>query len=154
MIRPTLESEAEMLVEMARGTGAFKPMELDTLRELLGDYHGGACAGHFAVTMELGGMAIGFAYYAPTPMTESTWHLYWIVVGKAVQARGAGTELLRYVETQIARAAGKVILAETSSLPHYELTRRFYLKNDYEREATVRDFYSPGDHQVIFRKGV
>ena len=154
MIRPTLESDTDGLVELAWGTGVFKPLELDTLRELLGDYHAGACSGHFAVTLERGGQVIGFAYYAPTPMTESTWHLYWIAVSKDGQARGTGTELLRHVETEIARAGGRVILAETSSLPHYELTRRFYSKNDYEQEATVRDFYSPGDHQVIFRKGL
>jgi len=38
---------------------------------------------------------------------------------------------------------------ETSSLPHYELTRRFYLKHGYEQAAVLRDFYSDGDDMVI-----
>ena len=41
---------------------------------------------------------------------------------------------------------------ETSSLPHYEPTRRFYLKHGYELGATLRDFYAEGDDMVVFRK--
>ena len=37
-------------------------------------------------------------------------------------------------------------------MPHYELTRRFYLKHGYEQHATIRDFYAEGDAMVIFRK--
>ena len=152
MIRPTLESETDRLVAMAEQTGVFKPLEITTLRELLDDYHDGGCEGHIAVTMEREGQAIGFAYFAPTPMTENTWHVYWIFIDPTVQARGAGTRLLHYIEAEIAKAGGRILLIETSSLPHYDLTRKFYLKNNYDQEATVRDFYSDGDHQVIFRK--
>jgi ribosomal protein S18 acetylase RimI-like enzyme len=44
------------------------------------------------------------------------------------------------------------VLIETSSLPHSELTRRFYQKIGYERCATLADFYSDGDDMVVFRK--
>jgi len=40
----------------------------------------------------------------------------------------------------------------TSTLPHYDLTRRFYLKHGYELDATVHDFYAEGDHMAVFRK--
>lgn len=138
---------------MAAGTSVFKPLEIDTLRELLGDFHAGAdTTDHHAVTVEAAGSPVGFAYFAPTPMTEGTWHLYWIVVDKTTQAGGIGTKLMAYVEGEVVRLGGRVLLIETSSLPSYDLTRRFYLKLGYEHEATVRDFYADGDHQVIFRK--
>jgi hypothetical protein len=44
------------------------------------------------------------------------------------------------------------MFVETSGLPTYERTRRFYLKNGYEREATLRDYYRDGDDLVVFRK--
>ena len=44
------------------------------------------------------------------------------------------------------------MLIETSSLPHYELTRRFYLKHHYDQEAILRDYYADGDDMVVFRK--
>jgi len=152
MIRETLETETDELVRIADGTKVFKPLELATLRELLVDYHAGGCEGHRALSYELDGRPVGFAYYAPTPMTAGTWHLYWIFVSKEIQSRGLGTEMLHHVETAIAAAGGRLLLIETSGLPSYVPTRKFYLKHGYEETGTIHDFYSDGDDQIIFRK--
>lgn len=152
MIRNVHADDTVALVEMARATAVFKPLEIDTLHELLGDYHAGECDGHRAVSLLTDGTPVGFAYFAPTPMTEGTWHLYWIVVDPRVQSKGLGGKLLRHVEEAIAKAGGRLLLIETSALPSYDRTRQFYLKHGYDQEATVRDFYADGDHQVIFRK--
>jgi GNAT superfamily N-acetyltransferase len=153
MIRTTTQSETDLLVALAEGTGVFKPLELDGLREVLDDYHAGSIpAGHVAVTLEEDGQPVGFAYYAPTAMTDRTWHLYWIFVVKTGQGRGRGSGLLRHVEEDIVRAGGRLLLIETSSLPSYEPTRKFYLKHGYEQAALIRDFYTDGDDLVIFRK--
>jgi GNAT superfamily N-acetyltransferase len=139
-------------VQIADGTGVFKPIEIVALREVLDDYFTGDEKGHRAVTFEQNGQPVGFAYFAPTPMTDRTWHLYWIFVDKTLQARGVGARLLAHVESEITAAGGRQLVIETSSLPSYDLTRKFYLKYGYDQEATVRDFYADGDHQVIFRK--
>lgn len=47
---------------------------------------------------------------------------------------------------------GRLLLIETSSLPHYEPTRRFYLKHGYERSCAIADYYADGDDLVVFRK--
>jgi ribosomal protein S18 acetylase RimI-like enzyme len=78
--------------------------------------------------------------------------LYWIAVSPHLQARGIGTVLLRHAEEDIRRRQGRLFLIETSSLPHYDLTRRFYLKHGYEQGAVLRDFYADGDDMVVFRK--
>lgn len=153
MIRPTLQEEAALLVEMTRETGHFKPMEIQALCEVFADYYDfNREIGHCCVTLEGQGQLQGFAYYAPAAMTEGTWHLYWIVVRKETQARGAGTELLRHVEADIRQQQGRQLLIETSSLPHYDLTRKFYVKNEYAPHAVVKDFYAVGDDLIIFRK--
>lgn len=153
MIRPTLEADTEALAAMAEGTRVFKPLEIDALRGLLDYLHAdGFADGHRGVTLERDGAPAGFAYFAPTDMTEGTWHLYWIFVGKGVQSRGLGARLLGFVEAEVAAAGGRLLLIETSSLPSYDATRKFYLKNGYEHEATIRDFYADGDDQVVFRK--
>ena len=72
---------------------------------------------------------------------------------KDVQARGLGTELLRFVEKDIREQHnGRVLFIETSSLPYYELTRRFYVKHKYEVTGVLRDYYSDGDDMVVFRR--
>jgi len=153
MIRPTRPDETTHLKEIARGTNVFKPMEIEALEEVLDDYHkGNIYANHYALTFEHEGKAIGFAYYAPTPMTDRTWHLYWIFVDKSTQAKGVGAKLLKHAEKHITELGGRMFIIETSSLPVYDLTRKFYLKHHYEQAAIVPDFYADGDGMVVFRK--
>src|SRR5262249_14949381 len=130
MIRPTLPDDTPTLLTLAEGTGVFKPHEIQALQEVLDDYHATNQAhGHRSVTFEEAGHILGFAYYAPAAMTDRTWYLYWIAVSKQTQAKGVGGTLLQHVEEDIRRGGGRVLFLETSSLPHYELTRRFYLKH-------------------------
>jgi ribosomal protein S18 acetylase RimI-like enzyme len=153
MIRAATPADSPHLVEIARGTGVFKPLEIEALREVLDDYHTRNHAhGHRAVVFDRDGGPIAFAYYAPAAMTDRTWYLYWIAVSKQIQARGIGAALLKHAEAEIQQARGRVLMIETSSLPHYELTRRFYLKQGYDQEAILRDYYADGDAMVIFRK--
>ena len=156
MIRPTVPADTAALVELARETGVFKPHEIVALKEVLDDYHGEYQGeGHFCVTYEDNGETLGFAYYAPASMTVCSWYLYWIAVKKNTQAKGLGGQLLSYVEDDIRlRQKGAVLFIETSSLPHYELTRRFYLKKGYAQDAVLHDYYAPGDDMVVFRKAV
>lgn len=153
MIRPTAADDTPALLTLAEGTGVFKPHEIVALREVLDDYHAGVSGpGHRSVTCAEEGQIVGFAYFAPAAMTDRTWYLYWIAVSKHLQARGLGGTLLRYVEAEVVRESGRVFFIETSSLPHYEATRRFYLKHGYEQGAILRDYYAEGDDMVVFRK--
>jgi ribosomal protein S18 acetylase RimI-like enzyme len=153
LIRPTLPSDHHALLALARNTGVFKPLEIEALEEVLLDYHAANHAhGHRSLTFEQADEILGFAYFAPAAMTDRTWYLYWIAVGKQTQARGIGGELLKFVEDEIRRHQGRMLLIETSSLEHYDLTRRFYLKHGYDRVASVPDYYAEGDDMVVFRK--
>ena len=138
---------------MARRTDAFKPIEIQALQEVLDDYHSqNAADGHRAVALEADGIVVGFAYFAEAAMTDRTWSLWWIVVDHKLQAQGIGGELLRYVETAVRGVAGRQLLIETSSLPQYELTCRFYLKYGYSQIAAVKDYYAESDDMLYFCK--
>jgi len=154
MIRPTTPDDSEVLIDITQNTGLFKPIEIQALREVLDDYHAdNREAGHRCVTAEENGEVLGFAYFAPAAMTDRSWYLWWIVVRQDLQARGIGSALLKYVEQEIAGLQGRVLFVETGSLPHYELTRRFYIKHGYDSHALLKDYYSAGDSMVVFRKG-
>jgi GNAT superfamily N-acetyltransferase len=153
MIRPTTGADVPILVALARGTGVFKLQELVALQEVLQDYlrePGGD--GYHAFTWEVDGRVLGFEIHGPNSMTDRTWDLYWIAVDKSEQARGIGTELLRFAEEDMRRKNARLIMVETSSLPSYIPTRAFYAKHGYEQVAVVPDFYAAGDSLVLFQK--
>ena len=155
MLRPTEPGDTAALKQLTQDTGFFKPHEIETLQEVLDDYHAESHAeGHVCVTAVDAGKPIGFAYFGPAPMTLGTWELWWIVVKKDVQARGLGGEMLKYVEDEVRRREGRVLFIDTSSQPLYEPTLRFYLKHGYEKHAVLKDFYAAGDSKIVFRKAM
>jgi ribosomal protein S18 acetylase RimI-like enzyme len=94
----------------------------------------------------------GYYCYGPTPMTQSTYDLYWIAVDPASHGSGIGSALLAHCEQRIAAAGGSLIVVETSSLPKYDATRRFYRRHRYDETARLRGYYAPDDDLVIFTK--
>jgi ribosomal protein S18 acetylase RimI-like enzyme len=153
MLRPTTPADTETLVAHAAATKFFYSNELETLREVLEDYHAEAIAeGHRAFTWMDDANAAGFAYIAPVPMTDRTWELWWIVVDPAKQGRGLGGKLLKSAEQAVALQGGRLLLIDTSGLPKYEPTRRFYLKYGYTLCAEIPDFYRDGDAKCVYWK--
>lgn len=154
MLRPTLPDDTDILVDLARGTGFFKPLEVDTLREVLDDYHAGSAGElHQALTWDgPGGRPDGFVYFAPAAMTDRAWYLYWIAVRQECQGLGIGGQMLCAVEQHLAAEGGRLLLIETSDTTHYDPTRRFYLKNGYTLAATIPDYYADGDGMCVFAK--
>jgi ribosomal protein S18 acetylase RimI-like enzyme len=155
MIRPVTLLDTETLVDLTAGTGFFKPHEIETLREVLDDFHAANIGlGHRAFAWEEGGRVLGYVYHAPAPMTDRTWYLYWIAVSKQIHRGGLGGKLLAFVEDDIRSQNGRLLLIETSSTPHYDPTRRFYLKHGYTQAAHIPDYYSDGDGLVVFSKRI
>jgi ribosomal protein S18 acetylase RimI-like enzyme len=145
--------DVELLVALAADTGIFKLFEIEALREVFNDYFAGYQAvGHRCITLDEHNRLLGFAYFAPAAMTVGTWYLWWIVVAKDHQRRGLGGMLLRYVEDEARGAQARHLLIETSSLPHYEPTRRFYELHGYTQVARIPDYYAEGDSLILYRK--
>jgi hypothetical protein len=48
--------------------------------------------------------------------------------------------------------SGRLIIAETSSLPRYQRTRDFYVRRGYTELAKIVDYYRPGDDLVVYGK--
>ena len=153
MIRPTEPGDTSELLAITAGTGLFTPADVETLREVLADYHAETRdQGHRCQTYEAEGKPIGFVYFAAAPMTDRTWYLWWIVVSKQIQAKGLGSQMLKFAEDAARAEKGRLMEVPTSGLPTYENTRKFYLKSGYEVAAVLKDHYADGHDMVIFSK--
>ena len=142
-------------MQILRNTPEFKPVEVAVAEELIDGYLEDAVGyGYYVLIAESGSVLLGYICYGPTPLTEGTWDIYWMAVARDNQGKGTGGALLEAAEKKMAEAQGRLIIIETSSIPEYEKTRRFYLGRGYEVIASIPDFYAPGDGKIMFQKRV
>jgi len=148
-----LKGDKPALMTLLRGTPEFKPDEVVVAEEVIDSYLADpAGSGYNTVVAQEGAAIKGYICYGPTPLTEGAWDIYWLAVAPGEQGKGVGGSLLAYAEDRIKEANGRLAIIETSSLPSYEKTRRFYLKRGYEVIASLPDFYAPGDDKIILQK--
>jgi ribosomal protein S18 acetylase RimI-like enzyme len=154
MIRPMQTRDKDAVLGIIRATGFFTDAEVGVAEELLDIYLGRPDQKDYdVVVIENGeGAPAGYMTWGPTPLTEGAYDLYWMAVAPSEQGRGRGKELVRWLEAEVGRRGGRVILIETSSQPKYQGTRRFYTDLGYQEVARVPDFYRAGDDRVIYAK--
>ncbi len=132
----------------------FRPSEVAVATQLLDAHLAGDEDYRFigAFNAEVDGELVGYACWGPTPGTEGTNDLYWIVVERTQQGSGVGSQLLDHVERTIRAEGGRLIVVETSSRADYTGTRAFYERRGYTRAANLPGYYAPGDDLVIYLK--
>jgi ribosomal protein S18 acetylase RimI-like enzyme len=150
-LRPLRHAHRARLEQLTRDTGLFRDEEVATAVELLDEHLAGDEDYQFAGAFE-GEELIGYACWGPTPGTAATWDLYWIVVDRARQSRGVGTQLLNEVESRLTAHGARLTIVETSSRDDYQATRGFYEARGYKKTATIPAYYAPGDDLVIYTK--
>jgi len=132
----------------------FNQEEVECVDELWEEYlaQGSEHSGYYFLVEKEEQRVLGYACFGPRSLTSGTYDLYWIAVDPINHRGGVGRRLLAASEEAVHKLGGRLIVLETSGLPTYEPTRKFYLSNGYALEATIKDFYSDGDDLVIFTK--
>ncbi len=155
-IRLVERRDRPRIEEMVVSSGRFTQQEIATALELVDEALAkGEESGYIIVVLEAlkeDPAVQGYACYGPTPLTQGVYDLYWIVVDPAAQGRGLGRRLLEYVEEDIIKRRGRMLLIETSSQEAYGETIRFYEKTGYEQVARIKNFYRIGDDKLVFSK--
>ena len=153
-IRPLFEKDRARLLSILVKTRAFTSAEIDVAMELIDivlkdqnqkDYRIDCMA-------DDQDQAIGYICYGSAPMTQGTFDLYWIAVDPDSQEKGVGSDLLSFLEKVVRAEGGRMVLADTSTIPQYEKTRKFYLKNGFEEVARIRDYYYSGNDRITFSR--
>jgi len=150
-LRPVGRAQRARLEELTRATGFFREEEVATAVELLDESLAGDDDYRFVGAFETDDL-VGYACWGPTPGTEGTSDLYWIVVDRSRQGAGVGTKLLSEVEGRLLAEGCRLVVVETSSRADYAPTRGFYENRGYTRAATIPGYYAPGDDLVVYTK--
>lgn len=148
-IRKIEINDLEHLKSVIDSNGLFPS---DLLDEMTNDYFSNEKTTDIWLTKEIDSIPAAVVYCAPERMTEGTFNLYLIAISKNLQGKGIGSEMMAYIENFLRENGNRILLVETSSLPEYELTRKFYDELGYKREAVIREFYQEGEDKVVFWK--
>ncbi|MHB1685965.1 MAG: GNAT family N-acetyltransferase [Ignavibacteriaceae bacterium] len=153
MIRKIKQADAVEIEKMLKKISNFTENEVEVAMELVNiaannpvqnDYH--------IFVYEHGKKILGYHCIGRRPLTDGVFDLYWIVADPESEIKGIGKNLLDHAEDFVKENNGRWFLAETSSKDSYARTRSFYLRNKFTIVAEINDFYSVGDHLIIFGK--
>ena len=149
-----VEKDRASLLSMLIKTRSFTSAEIDVAMELIDIVLKDQIQKDYQIycMVDDQDQAIGYICYGPTPITQGTFDLYWIAVDPDFQEQGVGSNLLDFLGKVVKELKGRMILADTSSIPHYEKTQNFYLRNGFQEVARVPDYYYPGNDRVTFCK--
>jgi ribosomal protein S18 acetylase RimI-like enzyme len=156
-IRPMVAADRSGVFRILESAGNFTPEEVSTALELIDEWldlgeHSGYLPYVLDARDEGNSEVLGYVCFGPTPLTESTYDLYWIAVDKSKHRGGVGKRLLKFAEEEIVRRGGKMLLAETSSQETYGGTIQFYEKTGYGLVGKIEEYYKAGDDKLIFAK--
>jgi ribosomal protein S18 acetylase RimI-like enzyme len=157
IIRPLVAADRSGVFRILENAGNFTPAEVGIALELIDEWlELGEHSGYLTYVLEArdpeNAEVLGYVCFGPTPLTESTFDLYWIAVDKSKHRGGVGKRLLKFSEEEVVRRGGRMLLIETSSQETYGGTIQFYERTGYELVGKIPEYYKPGDDKLIFAK--
>jgi GNAT superfamily N-acetyltransferase len=135
-------------------SGFFYDFEVEIAMGLVDDtlsYGAEECGYHWMKLSDESGL-VAFANYTKDSFSVHSWNLYWIAVHQDSRHKKLGSVLLKAVEEDIRSLGGKILWLDTSGRPLYEPTENFYKRNGYLLQASLKDYYAPGDPKQIYSK--
>ena len=148
-IRKITKNDLQKLKEVIDSNELFPS---DLLDEMSNDFLTNESSLDVWLTAELNDNPIAVMYFSPERMTIGTYNLYLIAIQKEFQRKGFGKEIMNFIEQYLKELNGRILIVETSGLPEFELTRKFYDKCNYTRAAVIKEFYQEGEDKVVFWK--
>ena len=154
--REVRAADIPAIARLAQATGFFTAEEVAVAAELAEERlsKGKASGYRFLFAEDAANALLGYACFGPIPCTISSFDLYWIIVDPRQQGHGLGKRLIQATEAEIPALGGTRVYIETSSRELYHPTRRFYERCGYALEAVLKDFYTPEDDKLIYRKSL
>lgn len=152
VLRPTVVSDIERIVQIAAATNVFTPEELVCLRYDIEFQLSPDGDDDWMLTLWNDDGIVGFLHFGPLTISEGGRMLFWIFVSPAIRSSGAASMLMRAMEEQLKKESARIIFIETSDTPDFIPARRFYMKHGYEQVCVIPEYYAPGVGKAVFSK--
>jgi GNAT superfamily N-acetyltransferase len=149
-----MSGDRKNIEEILRSSGFFYEFVIETALEIADETlaKGSEASGYYWLKVTDEGGVIAFANYGKNAFSTHSWDLYWIAVHQNSRNKKLGTVMLKAIEDDVKKLGGKILWIETSGRPLYASTEGFYRKNGYKLQASLTDFYGPGDPKQIYSR--
>jgi GNAT superfamily N-acetyltransferase len=149
------KSDIDRVREIIESTKFFYDHEVEIAVELVAErLELGESTGYYFVFAEADGVTVAYSCFGPILMSTTSFDLYWIATHNDYRGMGIGRKLIEETSRVAKNMGCKILIAETSGLPHYEPTRAFYTSNAFILEASLKDFYTDGDDKLFYTKRI
>jgi aminoglycoside 6'-N-acetyltransferase I len=153
LIRKLEKQDRSVLKKILEDTKHFNDEEINVAMELIDLHINNVNQKDYIIYVFVDdGKTAGYICYGRRPLTEGTYDLYWIAVDPNIHGKGIGSRLVKFMEEDVKKLGGTMILIETSGKAEYEGERGFYTKVGYDVQTVIKDFYRKGDDLFIYRK--
>jgi ribosomal protein S18 acetylase RimI-like enzyme len=152
-IRALRPDDRPYLLEALRSDRTFTDEEVTVALELIDNALENVQHDYEVRVADIDGRpAAGYICFGRTPMTASTYDLYWVVTHAQARGHGVASSLVRSMEAELATVGGRSIRVETSQKESYGAARSLYARLGYPMLARFPDFYRPGDDLIVYYK--
>ena len=151
-LRALASSDRTKIEAVLRSDATFRDGEVAVALELVDDALENDQKDYWFRVAADGDQVAGYICYGPTPMTDATYDLYWIVVDKAFRGHGLARRLIDAMESDLRERGATGIRVETEQTEEYSAARKLYERCDYPLAACLSDFYRAGEDLLIYYK--
>ena len=145
--------DRSVVEDILRSDDTFRDDEVSVAMELVDDALSCEKSDYWFRIARSGQAVAGYICFGPTPMTDSTFDLYWIVVHKEQRGKGVARFLIEEMEAHLRTLCDKPkVRVETSQTEGYGSARKLYERLGYPEQARFPDFYKSGDDLIVFFK--
>lgn len=147
-------ADRNSIEEILRSSGFFYDFEIEIALGIADETieTGSEDSGYYWMKITDNNEVIAFANYVKDSFSVHSWDLYWLAVHHKLRNKKLGSLLLDAVEDDIKKSGGKILWLDTAGRPLYAPTEAFYKSRGYLLQASLKDFYSPGDPKQIYAK--
>ena len=154
MISTATKADGPQIIDITRRIDIFTQQEVDSVDEAWWEYmkYGSPPDGYHILVYREDDKVLGFTIYGIRFLAEGVYDLLWIAVDPDARRKGVGRDLITASEEAVRAMGGRILIAETSGTAEYASTQEFYVSVGYVNEASIKDFYKPGDDLKIYTK--
>jgi ribosomal protein S18 acetylase RimI-like enzyme len=156
MITTATKADGLQIIDITKRIDIFGQEEVESVKEAWWEYleYDSPPDGYYFLVYRDGKKVLGFTCFGIRFLAEGVYDLLWIAVDPEARRKGVGAALMSTSEEAVREMGGRILIAETSGTAEYQSTREFYVRMGYVNEATIKDFYKPGDDLKIYTKRI